>query len=72
MSTEKEIIKSIHLVCQTGMGDEYKVGVNGVTRIVVEDIFTKPDETICIFVIYRGCDVVAKINANTPFVLTYN
>ena len=71
MTKEKETIKSIHLVCQAGMGDAYEVGVNGVTDIVVEEIFTKPDETICMFVVYRGCDVVAKISANTPFVLTY-
>ena len=71
MSKAKETIKQIHLVCQSGAGDKYEVGVNGVTSIVIEEIFTKPDETICMFVVYKGCDVVARISAKTPFVLTY-
>ena len=71
MNKAKETIKQIHLVCQVGMGDKYEVGVNGVTRIVEEEIFTKPYETICMFSVYSGSNIVARIGANTPFVLIY-
>ena len=71
MSKAKEEIKLIHLVCQAGMGDEYEVGLNGVTRIVEEEIFTTPHEAICMFSVYSEDNIVARISANTPFVLRY-
>lgn len=69
--SNRRIINSIHLVTGCGIGDEYKVGKKGVTNIIAEEIYTKPNEPMCVFVIYRGYDVVAKISSNTPFVLEY-
>lgn len=72
MSNEKEIIKSIHLVCQAGMGDEYKVGVNGVTSIV-EDFISdvNGDYMRSSFIISGEQGIIAEISSNAPFVLIY-
>ena len=53
------------------MGDEYIVGKNEVTRITRELRPLNENEQLLVFVIYKGTDVVAEINTNTPFVLKY-
>lgn len=72
MTKEKETIKQIHLVCQTGMGDEYEVGVNGVTRIFedfISDVNGDPMRSS--FIVSGEQGIIAEISSNVPFVLKY-
>ena len=69
--SNRRIINSIHLVTGCGMGDEYIVGENEVTRITRELRPLNENEQLLVFVIYKGTNVVAEINTNTPFVLKY-
>ena len=69
---EKGTIKSIHLVCQPGMGDEYEVGVNGVTSIVEDFISDVNGDCMrSSFIISGEQGIIAEISSNAPFVLTY-
>lgn len=72
MIKEVETIKSIHLVCQAGMGDKYEVGECGVTRIVedfVSDVNGYPMRSS--FIVSGEQGIIAEISSNAPFVLTY-
>ena len=71
MNKVEQKIESIKVVLENKVVSNYKVGVNGVTEIVIGYRQYSPDDIVNTFAIMEGDNVIEEITLGIPYIITY-